>query len=109
IFDEFVQIENPLQKRVKGTGLGLPLSKRLAELLYGRIAVESALGVGSTFSLTIPLVYRAGAATADVPVADPDRVPILLIEDADEDALLVDRALAATRYQPLRARTVAAA
>src|SRR5262249_28116912 len=43
IFDEFVQIENPLQKRVKGTGLGLPLSKRLAELLGGRISVESTL------------------------------------------------------------------
>ena len=58
IFDEFVQIENPLQRRVKGTGLGLPLSKRLAELLGGRIAVDSTLGIGSTFSLTVPLVYR---------------------------------------------------
>src|SRR5207249_6071397 len=74
IFDEFVQIENPLQKRVKGTGLGLPLSKRLAELLHGHIAVESTLGVRSTFSLTIPLVYRAGAAAAEIPVADPNRV-----------------------------------
>jgi signal transduction histidine kinase/CheY-like chemotaxis protein len=109
IFDEFVQIENPLQKRVKGTGLGLPLSKRLAELLYGRIAVESTLGAGSTFSLTIPLVYRGGAAATEIPVADPNRVPVLLVEDADEDALLVERALAATRYQPLRARTAAAA
>src|SRR4029450_8125337 len=35
IFDEFVQIENPLQRRVKGTGLGLPLSKRLARLVGG--------------------------------------------------------------------------
>jgi CheY-like chemotaxis protein len=108
IFDEFVQIENPLQKRVKGTGLGLPLSKRLAELLNGRIAVESALGIGSTFSLTIPLVYR-GATLPEIPAADPNRVPILLVEDADEDALLVERALAATRYQPFRARTAEAA
>src|SRR5581483_2193673 len=51
IFDEFVQIENPLQRRVKGTGLGLPLSKRLAELLGGSISVQSELGVGSTFAL----------------------------------------------------------
>ena len=56
IFDEFVQIENPLQRRVKGTGLGLPLSKRLAELLGGAIERQSTLGVGSTFSVTIPLV-----------------------------------------------------
>ena len=44
VFDEFVQIENPLQRRVKGTGLGLPLSKRLAELLGGSVAVQSTLG-----------------------------------------------------------------
>jgi len=52
VFDEFVQIENPLQRRVKGTGLGLPLSRRLAELLGGSISVHSAHGVGSTFSVT---------------------------------------------------------
>src|SRR6185503_2300200 len=52
VFDEFVQIENPLQRRVKGTGLGLPLSRRLAELLGGTISVQSTLGVGSTFSVT---------------------------------------------------------
>src|SRR5436190_15614521 len=109
IFDEFVQIENPLQKRVKGTGLGLPLSNRLAELLHGRIAVESTLGAGSTFLLTMPLMYRGGAAETEIPVADPNRAPILLVEDADEDALLVERALAGTCYQPLRARTAAAA
>jgi len=109
IFDEFVQIENPLQKRVKGTGLGLPLSKRLAELLYGRIDVESAVGAGSTFSLTIPLVYRGAAVLTEIPEVDPRRVAVLMIEDADEDALLIERALATTRYQPLRARTTEAA
>ena len=56
IFEEFTQIENPLQQNVKGTGLGLPLSKRLAQLLGGSIAVESTLGVGSTFSVTLPRV-----------------------------------------------------
>ncbi len=109
IFDEFVQIENPLQRRVKGTGLGLPLSKRLAELLGGGISVESRLGVGSTFTLSIPLVYRDATAIAAVQPVEPGRVPVLLLEDADEDALLMERALAATRYQLLRARTVAAA
>jgi signal transduction histidine kinase/CheY-like chemotaxis protein len=109
IFDEFVQIENPLQKRVKGTGLGLPLSKRLAELLGGQISVESAPGAGSTFSLAIPLVFRDVTAPSAPEPVDPTRVAVLHVEDADEDALLVERALAPTRYQPLRARTVAAA
>ncbi|HBB30768.1 MAG TPA: histidine kinase [Cyanobacteria bacterium UBA9273] len=57
IFEEFVQVENPLQKKVKGTGLGLPLCKRLAELLGGQVGVQSTLGRGSTFFATLPIVY----------------------------------------------------
>ena len=105
IFDEFVQIENPLQRRVKGTGLGLPLSKRLAELLGGRIGLVSEHGVGSTFSLTIPLVYRDPLQVDAEPiVVDPQRVPVLVVEDTDEDLLLASRALSGTRYQLLHAR-----
>ncbi|WP_229445188.1 sensor histidine kinase [Massilia sp. Leaf139] len=54
IFEEFTQVENPLQRRSKGTGLGLPLCRRLAELLGGRVDVTSRPGVGSTFVLTLP-------------------------------------------------------
>jgi len=54
IFEEFSQIEHPLQRRSKGTGLGLPLCRKLAELLGGRVEVESQVGTGSTFSLTLP-------------------------------------------------------
>jgi signal transduction histidine kinase len=54
IFEEFAQVEHPLQRRVKGTGLGLPLSRRLAHLLGGTVTVESELGKGSTFSLIVP-------------------------------------------------------
>lgn len=56
IFEEFVQIENPLQSQFKGTGLGLPLC-RLAQLLGGRISVTSALELGSTFTVTLPCIY----------------------------------------------------
>jgi signal transduction histidine kinase len=54
IFEEFSQIEHPLQRRSKGTGLGLPLCRKLAELLGGRVDVESQPGVGSRFTLTLP-------------------------------------------------------
>ncbi|HEU5174614.1 MAG TPA: sensor histidine kinase [Gemmatimonadaceae bacterium] len=54
IFREFTQVEHRLQKRAKGTGLGLPLSRRLAELLGGEITMESTPGEGSTFAVTIP-------------------------------------------------------
>ncbi len=54
IFEEFSQIEHPLQRRSKGTGLGLPLCRKLADLLGGRVEVDSRLGEGSTFSLVLP-------------------------------------------------------
>ncbi|MBA3596821.1 MAG: histidine kinase [Methylibium sp.] len=57
IFKDFVQIDSPIQKRLRGTGLGLSLSKRLAELLGGTVALESTLGRGSTFSVSVPLRF----------------------------------------------------
>ena len=100
IFDEFVQVENPLQRRVKGTGLGLPLSRRLAELLGGSIQVDSRLGHGSTFRLTLPLDYRHSATAIDL---IPGKVPILVIEDSDADRLMYERMLARSRYQVIPA------
>ena len=58
IFEEFAQVDNPLQKQVKGTGLGLPLSRKLAILLGGSLEVESTPGVGSRFELRLPRIYR---------------------------------------------------
>jgi PAS domain S-box-containing protein len=52
IFDEFVQLSNSQQ--LGGTGLGLPISKRLSSLLGGELQVESQLGHGSTFRLRLP-------------------------------------------------------
>lgn len=55
IFQDFAQIDSPVQKRLRGTGLGLSLSKRFAELLGGTVALKSELGEGSTFSVTLPM------------------------------------------------------
>jgi len=55
IFQDFAQVDSPIQKRLRGTGLGLSLSKQLAELLGGTVGLQSELGSGSTFSVTIPL------------------------------------------------------
>lgn len=59
IFQDFAQIDSPIQKRLRGTGLGLSLSKRLAELLGGTVAISSEAMVGSTFSVTLPLSVAA--------------------------------------------------
>ena len=55
IFQDFSQLDSPIQKRMRGTGLGLSLSKRLAELLGGSISLRSEAGEGSTFTVTLPL------------------------------------------------------
>ncbi|WP_346830479.1 ATP-binding protein [Pseudomonas abietaniphila] len=55
LFEDFAQVDSPLQKRLRGTGLGLSLCKRFAELLGGRVGLESQPGVGSTFFVVIPL------------------------------------------------------
>jgi signal transduction histidine kinase/CheY-like chemotaxis protein len=108
IFQEFGQVSHRLQGRVKGTGLGLPLAKKLAELLGGSIAVESTLGEGSTFSVTLPRVYHSGESmdVQQEQVLEPGRIPVLLVEDDPADALAVERLLAGSIYQPLLARSV---
>jgi signal transduction histidine kinase len=58
IFEEFTQVDNPLQKHVRGTGLGLPLSRKLAGLLGGKLVVDSTPGVGSRFELRLPRIHR---------------------------------------------------
>lgn len=72
VFEEFAQIDSPLQRRVKGTGLGLPLSRRLARLLGGDVLVDSNVGGGSAFSLVLPVVYAGDGADAP-PAADNGR------------------------------------
>ncbi|CAA9217218.1 MAG: Putative SigmaB asociated two-component system sensor protein [uncultured Acetobacteraceae bacterium] len=91
VFEEFAQIENPLQSRAKGTGLGLPLSRRLAELLGGEIALRSEPGRGSVFMLSIPRVFSGVAAVSGAGLAEPpiatgprDRGACVLVVDDDK-------------------------
>jgi len=55
VFEDYSQVNTPLQKRLRGTGLGLALSRKLAVLLGGDVSLESALGEGSVFSVILPL------------------------------------------------------
>ena len=65
VFEEFAQVDSPLQARLKGTGLGLPLSRQLAMLLGGDVALESRPGIGSTFRLRLPIAY-SGPMVAEI-------------------------------------------
>jgi CheY-like chemotaxis protein len=83
VFQEFAQIESPLQRRVKGTGLGLALSRKLAELLGGRLTMDSAPGRGSTFALHLPapMVKPAPAPPREVKPAAARSGTILVVDD----------------------------
>jgi signal transduction histidine kinase len=59
LFEDFSQVQSPLQRRLRGTGLGLSLSKKLAHLLGGSVSLQSEPGKGSVFSVTIPVQLEA--------------------------------------------------
>jgi len=117
IFEEFTQLDSPVQRRVRGTGLGLPLTRRLAGLLGGRVSVESVVGVGSTFSLVLPVVFHPTASETavrqpDVAVQwepDPTRLPVLVVEDDAAMMLAYQRLLRGSAFQVVPARSVAEA
>lgn len=103
IFEEFVQIEGELQTRAKGTGLGLPLSRKLAELLGGSLEVESTYGVGSTFILRIPAQFGRPATVSVVPPLDEvsAAATVLFVEDNPETSFVHQSALKNSRYHPI--------
>ena len=108
IFEEFAQIESSMQKRVKGTGLGLPLSRKLADLLGGSVEVKSTMGVGSTFLLNIPSVYEGAApqAVSTLPEVEPDKKLVLVVEDNSETAFVYSRYLTNAGFQTHAVGTV---
>ncbi len=111
IFQDFAQIENPIQKRVKGTGLGLPLSRKLAHLLGGEVHLTSEPGVGSTFSLAVPLAYESEAPRE--PLAEittrPGVQPVLVVENSEETVLLYKKWIDESLFQIVHARSLAEA
>jgi signal transduction histidine kinase/CheY-like chemotaxis protein len=79
IFEEFSQVQTRLQRKVKGTGLGLPLSRSLARLLGGDLTVQSVPGQGSVFTLKVP-----------TSIGEPDRGSLALQGDITKRVLLID-------------------
>lgn len=103
IFEEFTQVENTLQGKVKGTGLGLPLSQRLAALLGGSICVRSALGQGSVFSLMIPRLIETAEAPQAPDAAGLRAGSVLIIDDNEMERYALRQFLAFDGYEVIEA------
>lgn len=100
IFEEFSQIDTRLQKKTKGTGLGLPLSRSLAEIIGGTIRIESVLSQGSVFTLAIPA--RLGGAAA--PAVELAKKRVLVIDDDDTFRYILRQIISnEPRYEVLEA------
>jgi signal transduction histidine kinase/DNA-binding response OmpR family regulator len=113
IFHEFQQLDSGLDRQVQGTGLGLALTQRYAALHGGDVRVESEVGKGSVFTLSLPL---GGPVLKKVQGADPvrsttnnpafaDRPLILVVEDDPVTAELVTHIVERGGFRTEIART----
>jgi signal transduction histidine kinase/CheY-like chemotaxis protein len=116
IFEEFTQVASPIQRRVKGTGLGLPLCRRLAQLLEGGVWVESVPGEGSTFFARIPLRFEVAGDSSGAPVDDgelerilPEGRWVLVVDDEPALRALYERYIRQTPFAVVSVGSIAAA
>ena len=105
LFQRFAQADSSTSRRYGGTGLGLAISEQLVTLMGGRITVETDVGVGSSFAITLPLAHGFGPAIddADSQVGDLDllgkALRILVAEDDEVNRLVIGAMLASLGHR----------
>jgi signal transduction histidine kinase/CheY-like chemotaxis protein len=110
VFQEFSQIENPLQDRYRGTGLGLPLCKKMALLLGGQVWVKSELGRGSSFYVELPVVYKGEADVSgsreEMPAPEFSRPTVLLIAPDAQIFSFIDPVFKTSEFQLIHVENI---
>ena len=116
LFKPFSQIDSGLARKFEGTGLGLAMVKLLAELHGGAVAVESAVGEGSCFTVWLPLRELAEGTVVPMPPPEPRGVTAptglrtaLVVEDDEKSAELIRVQLEAEGFTVIHAASAEAA
>ena len=108
IFHEFFQVDGTTSRQFEGTGLGLTLVRRFVDLHHGAIELDSAPGRGSTFTVLIPLEFRADSGEPALPstaLGAKGENTVLVVEDDPTAFETIARHLSDAGYRPIRART----
>jgi signal transduction histidine kinase/CheY-like chemotaxis protein len=110
IFEEWTQVDGKLQKTAKGTGLGLPLSRKLTQLLGGSVYLKSEVGIGSTFFASIPVTFAGTTDATYVPDVrrelDGSKLPVLVVEDNREALFIYEKYLKGSAFQVIPAQNL---
>ncbi len=99
LFQSFSQLDNSSTRKFEGTGLGLPISKKLVELMGGSISVTSKVGEGSNFSFTIPLSIPVSGniwqtnGEAVPPYTHLENLKVLVVDDNKANRIIVENML----------------
>ncbi len=110
IFADFVTLDPSYQRSADGTGLGLGISRRLAQAMGGTLGAESVLGDGSVFWLRLSLAPPHAGASADVAMADPPALPdlppldVLVVEDNPTNRIVACKMLEKLGHRASEAR-----
>lgn len=99
IFSEFYQVDASTTRQNQGSGLGLAIAKKLANLMKGDIAVESTLGVGSTFDVQVCVnVPKKPAIFSGPKGSGRSSLKILLVEDSQDNRFLIEHYMKTTPH-----------
>ncbi len=114
IFEEFRQVDGTISRKFEGTGLGLAIAKKTIELLGGNIKASSQLGVGSTFTITIPLVSKGDIKPKQVTYYKPGskengRKSILVVDDDPDVSSKLSKDITEAGYKTIIASSGAEA
>ncbi|PMH46575.1 hybrid sensor histidine kinase/response regulator [Vibrio sp. 10N.286.49.B3] len=106
LFQPFTQADRSSSRKYEGTGLGLAICKQLVELMKGSITLQSTLGSGTEFKVTLPLQLMEVDKESDqseitaMPLADYSRLKVLVVDDIKMNQIVITKMLAKLDVKP---------